>query len=125
MTSKWTQQHILLPPTDVNDMVEYNSWTTNIKISDDNAAGIANTPVSLTSINPVTVYVNDVYHIITSTPVNATSSDINGNVTVTQPADSLGTVCFQVTVTGAPPTVVDPAKNIVQKLWLLFSLATT
>lgn len=111
LTGAWAQRSILLPATAINDMVEYNSFTTHISLFSDNGLPVTNTPVTLTSTSPVTVYVNNVYHVLTPTvPINATS-DFSGSVTVVQESQSLTTaVCFEITVTG-PPSVtaqVDP-----------------
>lgn len=118
VTSTWTQRNILLPPTSIDDMVEYNSFTTHIHISDDNGVGVANTPVTLTSTSSVTVYINDVYHVLTPTvPVNSTA-DVAGTITVIQETQSVSAVCFQITIPGPPSVVanVDPLSKAMQKL---------
>ena len=118
VTSHWNQHNILLPPTSIDKMIEYNSFTTHIKISDDNGAAAANTAVTLTSTSPVTVYVNDVYHVLTPTvPIDATA-DVAGTITVIQETQSLSAVSFQVIIQGSPAIValVDPLSKAIQKL---------
>ncbi|PMD35109.1 hypothetical protein L207DRAFT_517206 [Hyaloscypha variabilis F] len=118
LTGTWSQRNILLPATAINDMIEFNSFTTHISIYDANGLPVTNTPVTLTSTSPVTVYINNVYHVLTPTiPINATS-DFSGSVTVVQETQSLNAVCFEITVTG-PPSVtaqVDPLAKASQTL---------
>ena len=118
MTSLWSQRSILLPPTAVTDMIEYYSFTSHIKIMDANNTGVPNTPVTLTSTSPVSVYANNVYQTLTSTVPVAATSDATGTITVVQETQSLSAVCFQVTIIGPPPVVaaVDPLAKAMQTL---------
>ena len=93
-------------------------FTSHIQISDDNSVGLANTPVTLTSTSPVSVFINDVYHVLTPTvPVNA-AADVAGTVTVVQETQSLSAVCFKITIPGPPSVVanVDPLLKAMQTL---------
>jgi hypothetical protein len=117
-TSTWTQRSILLPPTSIDDMIEYNSFTSHICTTDDNGIPVPNIPVTLTSTSPVTMYINDVYHVLSPTvPVNATS-DVTGTVTIIQETQTLSAVCFQITITGPPSVVakIDPLSKAIQTL---------
>lgn len=109
VTTDWRQRSILLPSTAINDVVEYNSFTTHIKVTDDNGLVVPNTAVAVTATSPVSVYLNDVYHLLSPTvPVN-TTTDAIGVLTVVQETQSLAAVCFRVTVAGTPagsPAVV-------------------
>jgi hypothetical protein len=118
VTGAWTQRSILLPATKVDDIIEYNSFTTHISITDGNGSPVANTPVTVTSTSPVSVYINNVYFVLTPTvPVNATS-DFAGSITVIQETQSLSAVCFKVTIAGPPSVVVnvDPLSKAMQTL---------
>jgi len=62
VTTEWRQRSILLPSTDPDDLVSYNSFTTHLTVTDDFKVPQANVKLSLTSVSPVVVYANDVYH---------------------------------------------------------------
>lgn len=119
MTTTWSQRGILLPHTRNSDMLEFNSFTSHIKISDDYGVGQPSTPVTLTSTSPVTVYINDVYHVLTpDVPVQTTADEI-GTVTVIQETQSLSSaVCFQITVPGPPvvEAMIDPLSKAMHTL---------
>ncbi|MCJ1243952.1 hypothetical protein MMC30_001149 [Trapelia coarctata] len=118
VTTNWARRNILLPATAVNDMIQYNSFTSHIRITNDNGVPAPNTPVMLTSISPVTVYINDVYYVLTpDVPIKATA-DFAGTVTVVQETQSITAVNFKITIPG-PPSVsasIDPLSKAMQKL---------
>jgi hypothetical protein len=118
MTGNWVQRSITLPATKIDDMLEYNSYTSHITITDDNTVAQPNIAMTITSTSPVTVYVNGIYHVLThNVPINVTS-DATGTVTAVQETQDLTAVHFKVTIPGNPPIVfdVDPLSNAMQKL---------
>lgn len=107
VTTDWLQRSILLPPTASSDVTQYNSFTTHIQVTDDNRVGAPDTAVAVTATSPVSVYLNDVYHLLSPTvPVN-TTTDATGVLTVVQETQSLAAVCFRVALTGTPAVVAD------------------
>lgn len=118
VTTDWLQRSILLPPTLADDVVEYNSFTTHIQVLGDNNVAAPNTAVSVTATSPVSVYLNDVYHLLSPTvPVTATT-DATGVLTAVQETQSLTAVCFRVALTAAPTVAADinPMSNALTKL---------
>lgn len=107
VTTAWLQRNILLPTTDPNDVAVYNSYTTHITITDNNGIAAPNAAVAVTATSPVSVYLNDIYHLLSPTVAVNTTADITGILTVVQETQSLAAVCFRVALTDAPHTVAD------------------
>ncbi|MDQ3929465.1 MAG: hypothetical protein M3328_10000, partial [Chloroflexota bacterium] len=107
VTTDWLQRSILLPSTSPDDMAVYQSFTTHIQVTDDNGVGAQLVPVSLTATSPVSVYVNDQYHILSPGVTLNVITDIAGVMTVVQETQSLAAVCFRATLTNTPEVVAD------------------
>jgi hypothetical protein len=118
VTTDWLQRSILLPSTSPNDVTVYNSVTTHIRVTDDNAVGAPNAAVSVTATSPVSVYMNDVYYLLSPNVAVNTTTDPTGVLTVVQETQSLSAVCFRVALTDAPQIVaaVNPMANAQAKL---------
>ena len=106
VTSEWSERSILLPPTSTTDMSVYNSFTTHIQVVDDNGVAVPNAAVGITATSPVSVYINDVYYLLSPTAVQ-TTADLTGVITVIQETQSLSAVCFSVALTDTPSVVVN------------------
>ncbi|KAE8410916.1 hypothetical protein BDV36DRAFT_306572 [Aspergillus pseudocaelatus] len=126
-TSLWTERSVLLPPESVNTVTEYYSYTSHIQVVDENDQGVPNySPVFLTGLSPVSVYVNDVYHVLTpDVPLPATTNS-SGVITIVQEIQSLSGILIGVVV--LPPgsdkpisTTIDPHANAAQRLATLDS----
>lgn len=105
VTTDWHKRSILLPSTSADDIAVYKSFTTHVQVTDDNGVGEPNAAVTVTSTSPVSVYMNDVYHLLSpGVPVH-TAADANGVLTIVQETDSLAAVCLQVVLTNAPEVV--------------------
>jgi len=107
VTTDWKQRDILLPSTALNDMVSYNSFTTHIQVTDDYGVCVPNTAVQITATSPVSVYLNDVYYLLSPTVPVQTTMDSTGVLTAVQETQSLSAVCFQVVLTDTPTVVAD------------------
>jgi len=118
VTANWLQRAILLPSTSVDDVASYNSFTTHIQITDDNGGAAPNTAVTIQATSPVSVYLNNVYHVLSPTVPLNTTADCTGVITVVQATDSLSAVCFQVTLTATPTVTqtINPMTNALVKL---------
>ncbi|KPM44099.1 hypothetical protein AK830_g2448 [Neonectria ditissima] len=64
VTRDWASRSILLPATDVNDVIEISTFTTRLTLRDDSGACLAKTDVFLTATSPVGVYFNNAYRIL-------------------------------------------------------------
>jgi hypothetical protein len=107
VTTGWSQRSILLPPTAPDDMVEQDTFTTHIQVTDDNRVPVPGVSVSVTATSPVSAYLNDVYHLLSpSVPVQV-STDMSGVLTVVQETSSLAGACFRVALTDTPAVAAD------------------
>jgi len=118
VTGEWNNRNILLPATEVNDMIEYDSFTTHINVADDNGAPSQNFEVSLTSISPVSVYINDVYEVLTPTIPVIVKTGLQGSITIIQETQTITAVGYKITIPGSPaaPVDVDPMSKLMQTL---------
>jgi hypothetical protein len=109
----WSQRSILLPATENSDMVQYNSFTSHIQVTDDNGVNLPNSGVSLTSTTPVSVYIDSDYHLLTPSFAVDVETDVTGAVTIIQETAALTNTCFNVTLTESPDITiqVDPLTN--------------
>lgn len=112
-TANWLQRSITLPGTSVDDMVEYESFTTHIQISDANGVATPNALVSITAASRVSVYVNSVYYVLTPSVPLQLNADATGVLTVVQETQGLSAVCLQVALAdGSGVTVsMNPMAN--------------
>lgn len=118
VTTSWSSRAISLPPTSPDDVIEFNSFTTQITVQDDNGVPSRDSVVSLTSTSPVSVYVNNMYQILTPTvPINERTNDL-GAITIIQEVQSLCAVGYQVQIAGdsSSPVNIDPLSKAMQKL---------
>jgi hypothetical protein len=117
VTTAWQQRNILLPGTDVNDVVKFQSFTTHITVTDDNNIPAANTALTITSTSPVTVYLNDVYHALSPNFPISTRTDATGVLTIVQETHGLGAICYKITLTATGVTAaVNPMTNLLDRV---------
>jgi hypothetical protein len=110
--SLWQQRNILLPPPDLNTVVEYNTYTSHILLTDDNNLPLLTTPLTITSVNQCSVFINDVYHILSPAVPVSINADATGNISIVQETQSLEAVCYNI----ALPTVnldVNPMSKLI------------
>jgi hypothetical protein len=97
-TGLWTQRNITLAPSDVRQAATtISSYTTHIKVTDDNGTPAANVPVSVTASNVISVYVNHLYYVAGPTPIQLTT-DTFGTVTIVETTQSLAGTRFNAVV---------------------------
>jgi hypothetical protein len=60
-SGEWVQRSIALPTVDINDYIEFTSFTTRISLKDENGSPVPLTQVMLTSEVAVSVYVDNTY----------------------------------------------------------------
>jgi hypothetical protein len=118
VTTDWRQRSILLPATDPDDVIEYNTFTTHIQVTDDHQVGAPNTTVALTATSPVSVYVENVYYLLSPTVPVQTTTDVTGVLTVIQETQSLSAVCFRAVLADTPSVAaeINPMSNALATL---------
>ncbi|MEH2245601.1 hypothetical protein [Nostoc sp.] len=93
-TTSWQQRNILLPSPNVNDVVEYNTFSTHIQLTGDDNLPLSEATLSIISTSQCSVYVNNVYHILSpDIPIDITT-DVTGIITVIQETQGLVAVCY-------------------------------
>jgi hypothetical protein len=113
VTAGWSQRSILLPATAPGDVVEQDTYTTHVQVTDDNQVPVPNAALSVTATSPVSVYLNDMYYQLSPAVGVQVSADATGVLTVVQETATVVGACFQVTVTG--PQAVTAAVNPMSK----------
>lgn len=115
----WSQNSILLPPTNIDDVVNFNSYTTHIQVSNDMNIGLSTAKALFTAVSPVGVYINNDYHLLTpDAPVEATATP-TGSFTIVQEAQGFASAAtYAVEIEGSPPVKlnVDPLDRAMQRL---------
>jgi hypothetical protein len=89
VTSQWSTRRILLPSTDAADLVDYVSFTTHMRLVDDNNVGVPHSQLFIRSTSPVSVYVNDAYHRLSPEVAIQIESNESGGVTIVQETQGL------------------------------------
>ena len=111
-TTEWQQRSILLPSTDPDDMLSYNSFTTHISVVDDFQTPQANLSVSLTAARPVTIYANHVYHVLSPTVPVTLATDATGVLTLVQETQGLSAVTYRLDAGGGVGATIDPMSKL-------------
>lgn len=97
-TTNWHQRKILLPSPNINDVVEYNTFSTHIQLAGDDKLPLSESTLSITSSSQCSVFVNDVYHILSPDIETEITTDATGTVTIIQETQGLGAVCYHLTL---------------------------
>ncbi|RBQ11723.1 hypothetical protein [Pedobacter miscanthi] len=112
VTSTWIQRQILLPTTDVDDVLEVDTFTTQITVTDDDNLPASEAIVLIRGTSPVSVYINDVYsHIKTDAPIEVTT-DYAGNISIMQETQAIGAICYQLELPDGTVADVNPMNKM-------------
>jgi hypothetical protein len=114
VTRDWASRSILLPATDVNDVVEVSSFTTRLSVRDDSGAGVAKAEVLIKATSPVGVYVNDTYRILSpNIPIRSTTGE-DGIITIVQPTQDMSAISYKVSIANQSSISlnIDPADKV-------------
>ncbi len=115
-TSVWSQRSIVLPAVTHDDVIELHSYTSHVVVTDGSSLPKADVKVAITATSPVSVYVNDIYTILSPTlPFNLTT-DPTGNLTIIQETESLTAVCYQFVIEGIDPLLVNPMAGVLDTI---------
>ncbi len=115
VTRQWVTRNIVLPATDINDYIENYTFTTQIRLTDDNSVPLNGESVSISSTAVCSVYINNEYHVLyANTPIQITC-DETGYIAIQQTTDSLGGICFKLT-DGTQTVSVNPMTNVLDRV---------
>lgn len=106
-TGLWNRRNITLPPSVTTKAAEpIHSYTTHIKVTDENGQAAVNQPVTISASNVTSVYINHLYYLVGPSAIDLTT-DALGSITIVETATSLTGTRFQVTVGAQPPLAVN------------------
>lgn len=112
VTSDWSSRNVHLPPTDIRDMVEFDTFSTQIGVAQDDGSPSTQFSAHITSTSPVPVYINNRYQFLTPEVPVLVDSNSCGTITILQETRSLTAVGYTLTLTdsaGAGTSVtIDP-----------------
>jgi hypothetical protein len=115
VTTAWQQRNILLPPTDVNDLVENYTYTTHISFADENNLPQQNLAATITTTSPCSVYINNNYSVLSATSALQVTSDTTGVITVVQQVNGIAGICYNLT-SGGQTVNINPMLPVMTRL---------
>ncbi|MEO1416260.1 MAG: hypothetical protein AAFW00_13325 [Bacteroidota bacterium] len=120
MTTMWQQRSIVLPSTDVDDVLAINTYTTHIQLEREDNIPVGGETVEIYSTSPVSVYVNNQFEILSPTVAHSVTTDDTGIITILQETQGLGVVSYKLNLQDST-TVVDvnplvPIMNTISKV---------
>lgn len=108
VTSTWIQRQILLPTTDVDDVLEVDTFTTQITITGDDNLPAAEALVRITGTSPVSVYINNVYRHIKEDVAVEVTTDASGGIAIMQETQAIGAICYRLELSDGTVAEVNP-----------------
>ena len=110
ITTEWVQRKILLPGTDVNQVVTFNSFITKYQCNKSPGTPSPDTNVSITATSPIGVYINDAYYVLKPDLAASVKPDTSGMLTIVQPSETSSAVPYTLSVKATGDTTFhDPA----------------
>ncbi|MEM1274973.1 MAG: hypothetical protein AAGH74_00460 [Pseudomonadota bacterium] len=107
-TSIWHTRSITLPTTDVENVLESYTYTTQVKLETAEKLPVAGEEIQVTASSPVSVLLNNQFTILSpDNPVTVTS-DATASVTIVQQTETMGAVAYRLAAPGQPPIDVNP-----------------
>lgn len=117
VTTNWQQRQIVLPTPKPDDVVEYNTYTTNVQLTDDSNLPLGGATLSVTSTSPCSVYIDDAYHVLSADVPTEIVVGVTGVVTIVQQTQALGAVCYHLELKeGGVRADVNPMSKLIQKM---------
>ena len=117
VTTHWYQRKILLPSFDVGHVTEYDTYTSHVQLTDGASLPLGKKKVSVTSTSSCSVYIDDVYHILSPDTPTDIETDHTGTMTIVQETTGLGAVCYYLQVEGSSEKVsVNPMSKLVDTI---------
>ncbi len=115
-TTLWREQHITLPqPVLTAAPHKFSSYTTRVRVIDDNNQAVRTANVQLSAASRGAFYVNNLYTILDTTPIPV-ATDESGAVTVIEAVDGIHANPLTFQLTGGQALRFDPAKGSFSKI---------
>ena len=117
VTTLWDRRNIVLPSTDIDDVLEVSTYTTHIQVEREDNIPVGGLSVSITSTSPVSVYINDQFEVLSPTNAVNVTTDDTGTITILQETDEIATVCYNLKLEGSDDIVnVNPMVKLMEKM---------
>lgn len=121
-TSEWQPRQVPLPTASVKHYVEYQSYTTHIRVTDENGLPPSNpsVPITLTTKAPLTILANGLSHRIEPGAPLQLKTDVTGVLTIVEETATITGTCFD--ISAQPPdgpavaASVNPMSRVIAKL---------
>jgi hypothetical protein len=94
VTTLWRTQSLLLPSLNVQDVIEFYSYTTHLNIVDENNLPVVSQDVSVTATSPVGVYIDGAYLTLSPSIPIPVMCGVDATITIIQVTATLGAVCY-------------------------------
>lgn len=116
-TTHWQQRNIVLPSTDVDDVLEMRTYTTHVTITDDAHIPVTDQELLLSSTSPVNVYVDNVFKILSPDNPIAVATDATGSLSIVQETLGMGVVCYKLKQKETGQTIdVNPMTKLIDTI---------
>lgn len=118
VTHDWSSRSILLPSTDVDDVVDLSAFTTRVTVQNDAGGPGAGVDVLFSATSPVAVYINDSYRILRPSLNIKATADSAGTITIVQPTQDMSAVCYKASLASNPSNSldIDPASKVKSRI---------
>lgn len=112
----WKTQDIMIEAEPQEESIPFNSFTTLVKVKNENNVPVPNTKLSISANTRTAVYINGIYYVIGKTPMQILT-DITGSLTIIETTDDIHCAIIQVSVENTDQvTVINPMQNIFNRL---------
>ena len=107
-TNIWNKRQVHLPPPNTKvKAIKFRSYTTRIQVTDKNDQPVRGVMVEITSDSDTSVYINHLYHVIGSSPVEI-ETDALGTITVVDAVETLSGAALHVSLPDGTKSSVNP-----------------
>lgn len=110
-TTIWNRRALALPPANTKvKATKFRSYTTRIQVLDGNDQPVSGAQVNLSSDSAISVYINNLYQVIGTTPVQA-ETDSMGTITVVDAVSTLSGSQLHVSLADGTATSINPMER--------------
>lgn len=111
----WKSQSITLSAPPEERPLDFMSYTTNLKVTDNNKAPVSKADVTIISNVRTPAYINGLYYVLSQSPVTV-STDQSGSITIVEPIDGISGMILTVTAGNLAPITINPMDDTFQRL---------
>ncbi|KAK4112979.1 hypothetical protein N656DRAFT_751974 [Canariomyces notabilis] len=111
----WRVEDIKLAVPATTKALAFKSYTTTVRVADENDVGVPNAVVTLTAKNRTPVYIHGLYYVLSSVPVQVTA-DASGLLSIVEAITNINGSVLSVSADGGTTIEVNPMEKSFQKL---------